>query len=1069
MSYQVSPGYAASESVDSPPQLEHLLAVVNKLLGSLYLFDRRTVWSTVAKEVHEFFDCELTSLFLVDEENPSQLKLQEQMPGPREAPLTIPIQSARGQGLTAHAAARAEALMLNAEQIEDSPFIKDARSPYLPSGKCYSVLYVPLKNRKGKLLGLVRLNNKNHSQNSRGNHFFSTADRNAMEILAAQIVVLLESSKIFETARELIGDVQKSKSTTETVSTILEYSQELIGADLAKLALWNRDRGRLVLAGVLGDPRRPLLGATVAKRLPINKLWLDALNSEPQEPGFDHEILSTPSPPPKRICPLARRRKLTQQKARLRSNERRGVELVGRFPQPSSARSHHGARRGISCRSYLRRDHDAFCSEKSSSAIAIILRVHKQPVGVLHLESRRANWFDEIDRRTLKTLVKNLAVGVQSISQRPKTEQMPDAQDPIANLTLGESEGFYNTLVSHVPLDMWRKNVEGQFVWVSDRFCETVGKPREEIIGKTDFDLFPPDLAKSFRFGDERAIEDGRYEDPEEEIKLPNGQRRFIHVIKTAYRGLLGEVQGTQGIFLDVTGYRQLFRTAPIGFHELDMDGVIERVNDEELRILSLSEKAIVGKHFWDLSDKRDVVKTLFERQKDGSVKEHEWNPINLLSGRGELIPVSVNARVVRDPDGEAKSLLCAIQSIGTDSESADILKQNARWYLERLKRLDIPVFTLDEQLRVSDVNAPYLNRDGKKRSDVIGKTGIEIYGEQGREYHNDSKFAFESGEVLDKIEHHPNLKGGQELVRVLKAPIKDSKDQTVGVVGVYWEFEKQDEAFRDLADALNPLLKEKEEMLRMLSHQLRSPVWQGYSRMHSIVEEMDPDNRALADGRATLRVRKLATIRGLARKARAVAWSIDMMSKLAHNDKIELSSKRSFHPRQLIKMAREAARDTQLIRRISGSRLRGTPKVPEFEVIKKMDTTSSSHTIGGDPDLIEQCVSNVVENAFKYSIPDSTIEIHYNFQHFSATLTVRNKPLPGLEIGEEEALLCKEKEWRSDAARGTDADGMGIGLWLVDRIMAAHGGSLIVEPTDKNGWNTFGFRFPLSLHRTRR
>ena len=56
-----------------------------------------------------------------------------------------------------------------------------------------------------------------------------------------------------------------------------------------------------------------------------------------------------------------------------------------------------------------------------------------------------------------------------------------------------------------------------------------------------------------------------------------------------------------------------------------------------------------------------------------------------------------------------------------------------------------------------------------------------------------------------------------------------------------------------------------------------------------------------------------------------------------------------------------------------------------------------------------------------------------------------------GLEVKREEASKLKQRGYRADQAIWVTGEGSGIGLWIVDEIMKAHGGRLAITPT-QNG-----------------
>jgi PAS domain S-box-containing protein len=117
---------------------------------------------------------------------------------------------------------------------------------------------------------------------------------------------------------------------------------------------------------------------------------------------------------------------------------------------------------------------------------------------------------------------------------------------------LRESEALYHSLVETLPLCVWRKDLKGRFIFGNRRFCESLGHTVDQVIGKTDFDFFPPDLAEKYRQDDARVHQTGMTYATEEQVTT-RSETLFVEVVKSPIFDAAGQVIGTQGIYWDIT------------------------------------------------------------------------------------------------------------------------------------------------------------------------------------------------------------------------------------------------------------------------------------------------------------------------------------------------------------------------------------------------------------------------------------------------------------------------------------------------------------------------------------
>ncbi|MBI5564053.1 MAG: PAS domain-containing protein [Chloroflexi bacterium] len=115
------------------------------------------------------------------------------------------------------------------------------------------------------------------------------------------------------------------------------------------------------------------------------------------------------------------------------------------------------------------------------------------------------------------------------------------------------SEALYHTLVETLPVNIFRKDLTGRFTYANQRFCRSQNKPLSDIIGKTDFDLHPSELAEKYRADDRRIIDTGQTFDIDESYQPLDGEVSWVHTLKTPQYAPDGRISGVQGMFWDVT------------------------------------------------------------------------------------------------------------------------------------------------------------------------------------------------------------------------------------------------------------------------------------------------------------------------------------------------------------------------------------------------------------------------------------------------------------------------------------------------------------------------------------
>ena len=117
-----------------------------------------------------------------------------------------------------------------------------------------------------------------------------------------------------------------------------------------------------------------------------------------------------------------------------------------------------------------------------------------------------------------------------------------------AEEALRTSEALFHSLVESLPQNIFRKDLSGRFTFANQRFCAILGRPPEDVVGRTDYDFYPPALAEKYRQDDAAVVRADRPIETVEEHVTGDGAKLYVQVIKTPVHGPDGQVAGTQCI-----------------------------------------------------------------------------------------------------------------------------------------------------------------------------------------------------------------------------------------------------------------------------------------------------------------------------------------------------------------------------------------------------------------------------------------------------------------------------------------------------------------------------------------
>jgi len=128
-----------------------------------------------------------------------------------------------------------------------------------------------------------------------------------------------------------------------------------------------------------------------------------------------------------------------------------------------------------------------------------------------------------------------------------------------AEEALASERNLLRTLIDNLPDSIYAKDAGARKILANPANCRRVGCQTEaEIIGKTDYDLFPPDIAAGFFADDQSVLKTGQpIINREEKITLSDGKSHWTLTTKVPWRDAAGKIVGLVGIGRDITDRKQ--------------------------------------------------------------------------------------------------------------------------------------------------------------------------------------------------------------------------------------------------------------------------------------------------------------------------------------------------------------------------------------------------------------------------------------------------------------------------------------------------------------------------------
>ncbi len=605
-----------------------------------------------------------------------------------------------------------------------------------------------------------------------------------------------------------------------------------------------------------------------------------------------------------------------------------------------------------------------------------------------------------------------------------------------AEVQLNESRNLFNNIINTVAAPIFIKDAKHRWIMCNDSFCQLVGKPRKQILGRSDPDFLSAEEAKGFWRADNETLRTGQTVVNEEKLTL-HGNTHYLLTVKSRYINDKGS-KFIIGFITDITHLRRaeqeiknlnenlegVLESSDESIFSVDKDLNYTAFNQRHKTIMSMLYGASIeiGKNkVRYLRGHRDSrwVKTELLRALEGEhfVSDHYQN-FEKYQG---YIQTTYNP--IRGDDNEVKGVAVFVQDITQRKRYENIINSINASLEGVMESTSDGIVAIDRKYTITLFNNSFAK--GFRRffgKDISRGTGaadvVPAAIRRKLKVHVDNALAgtrttieetFADDQILETsfnpiIDHHGAVTGATVFFRNITARKlieRHNRSLNEELTEQNKQLARQEESLKAALRELSDRNFELDQLMYKTSHDLRSPLSSIIGLVNLAHLDNDPstfrDYLTKIDGRA----RKLDEfIRSMLDYARVNRMEADF-------EEVNL----------------------QTLINASLSELEHMDFIPQMRTI--VDIDPSSALIRSDRLRLKIIVSNIISNAFKYRNTDveSFLKIHAEAANGSVVLSFEDN---GIGIREEHRAKIFNMFYRA-----TDrSQGSGLGMYIVKQAV---------------------------------
>jgi PAS domain S-box-containing protein len=646
-----------------------------------------------------------------------------------------------------------------------------------------------------------------------------------------------------------------------------------------------------------------------------------------------------------------------------------------------------------------------------------------------------------------------LAIGLDITDRKCEEDRLRDRAASMEGMeaSIRQSEEGLRVIFEEASDGIALAEPSGRYVSVNARLCEMVGRAREELLSMTIADLVAPEelprlsqIKEKLLAGESDLSEwkilrgDGSQAVIEVSTRMLSNQRWLAFVREVSERRRLQEERERLHEQMDAERrwLKAVLDTVPVGVLLFDAAGRLE-FNQRAEAIFGMPLSPAGGSAQY-------LSRVLFP---DGTPVPRDQLLSSRVLQRGETIigaeflierpdgsrlPILGSAAPIHGADGKLLGGVGVFQDVSARMQAEQALRANERLLNGIFDLLPVAVWIADHTGRIVRTNPAGLRIWAGARY-----VGVPEFGEYKAWWVDTGKpIAAEEWALARALKKGETSLG--ELIRIQcfdgtfktiinsALPLYDEQKKFVGAIVVNEDIT----SLREIEDALRRAVRARDEMLGVVSHDLRSPL-----QTIELATRLISHRIAKEDRYEWL----TPPVERILRSSRTARRLIEDLLDIVSIEEGKLSIRQgAVDPTTIIQETIDALQ----------------PQAEDKQLLLEASVAPGLAPISGDHDRILQVLSNLIGNALKFTPAGGRVSLRAAEQGDAVVFSVTDTG-PGIPEAQRQHLF--NRFWQADSA---DRRGRGLGLAIAKGIVEAHGGKLWFESEVGQG-TTFSFTMP--------